>query len=266
MTEPGEPLDQGHTDTPMPAVGGLFEPLPSVRPQSSPNPSDDLILMAADVPARPRRRTGRKSAPPRPAAQQRTTPRPALPEHTAVYRLYDDKGVLLYVGQSNAPLERYVEHRDTKPWWPQVAEHSIEWRTSLEQALRTEKRAIRDEWPLHNIAHQPRGDGPFVIPSYTANKILSMVSRACLEVLGEKLPTERAAIVESVRDAFYPELGDDGDLVDPEITFAIECAPRREPLDLDASIAAVGQFRPPLANSKRDPNPVYQRAARKGAA
>lgn len=199
-----------------------------------------------------------------PTAPHRLT-RPGRRQHTAVYRLYAEDGTLLYVGQSNAPLERYLEHRDTKPWWPQVHSHSIEWWPTLERAREREERAIRDEWPLHNIAHQPRDNGTLLLPSFIAQKILRELSRACSDVLGDGFGAESKRIVEQVRDAFYPELGNDGDVVDPEVTFAFDTSPRREPLDLGAAIAGVGRFRPPLANSTRDPQSVYARTRRTAA-
>ena len=34
-----------------------------------------------------------------------------------VYRAYDAEGVLLYVGSSNHPPQRYEYHRQHSPWW-----------------------------------------------------------------------------------------------------------------------------------------------------
>jgi hypothetical protein len=42
-------------------------------------------------------------------------------DRTALYRLYDETGQLLYVGITTYPPKRFVEHERDKPWWPQVA-------------------------------------------------------------------------------------------------------------------------------------------------
>jgi len=39
---------------------------------------------------------------------------------TAVYRLSDSEGALLYVGISVSPERRFEEHAKKKPWWAEV--------------------------------------------------------------------------------------------------------------------------------------------------
>ncbi|WP_330435792.1 GIY-YIG nuclease family protein [Streptomyces sp. NBC_00825] len=68
----------------------------------------------------------------------------------AVYRLWDIDGDLLYIGSSYDPQRRYQDHRD-KPWWPQVARHSEEWRASRTDAYLAELKAIAAENPQHNV-------------------------------------------------------------------------------------------------------------------
>lgn len=208
---------------------------------------------ARDI-AKPRRRQGGRdrAAPRQSASRTRDDPRPTPPAHTAVYRLYDASGTLLYVGQSNAPLERYVEHRDTRPWWPDVAEHSIEWQGSRERAEQREEFAIRDEWPLHNIAHQPRANG-LKIPSHVAGRLMEEIRKATSGALPDATREQLDEVIRRFAGALG--FGDDRD----GIELGVSTAPRTEPLDLDAAIGALGRFRPPIENSTRAAEPRYRR-------
>jgi predicted GIY-YIG superfamily endonuclease len=72
---------------------------------------------------------------------------------TALYRLRDATGRLLYIGISSDPLRRWPEHAADKPWWADVSDLSMQWFESRPAALAAEARAIRDERPLHNVVH-----------------------------------------------------------------------------------------------------------------
>ncbi len=72
---------------------------------------------------------------------------------TALYRLRDDLGRLLYVGISSNPLRRWPEHAAAKSWWPDVTDLSMQWFKTRTAALEAEAAAIRRERPLHNVAH-----------------------------------------------------------------------------------------------------------------
>lgn len=78
---------------------------------------------------------------------------PQIPERTALYRLRDEAGTLLYVGITNSPEQRWLQHAADKPWWPSVADLALKWYPSRELALEAEAHAIRSERPLHNIQH-----------------------------------------------------------------------------------------------------------------
>jgi predicted GIY-YIG superfamily endonuclease len=78
---------------------------------------------------------------------------PQVPVPTALYRLLDDHGTLLYVGITDSPERRWVQHAGEKYWWPSVADRSIRWFPSREQALIAEAAAIRAERPIHNVQH-----------------------------------------------------------------------------------------------------------------
>lgn len=69
---------------------------------------------------------------------------------TALYRLRDAAGALLYVGVTSNPTRRFGQHRGSKTWWSEVAQHSIEWFDTEWGALQAEVRAISAEKPKYN--------------------------------------------------------------------------------------------------------------------
>lgn len=76
---------------------------------------------------------------------------------TAIYRFYSSEGQLLYVGISDNPGHRFTQHEKTKTWWKEVSGISIEWAGTRQAALAIERRAIRVESPVYNIArHTPK--------------------------------------------------------------------------------------------------------------
>lgn len=87
-----------------------------------------------------------------------------MSERTAVYRLYDASGTLLYVGVSTNPVVRWVQHSGAQSWWSDVIRFEIAWTDTREDALLEEKRAMHDERPLYNRSGSPwrpirRSDG-----------------------------------------------------------------------------------------------------------
>ena len=84
----------------------------------------------------------------------------------ALYRFYDEAGVLLYVGITADPGTRFKQHRGDKEWWTQVVNIRIEKLPTRAAVLAAERKAIREERPLWNVAHNeaaaavrnPRGD------------------------------------------------------------------------------------------------------------
>jgi len=72
-------------------------------------------------------------------------------DESAVYRLFDSAGRLLYVGLSTNPMNRWAAHMEHHAWWPEVASFTVTWFDSRQEAAAEEKRAIRGENPLCNI-------------------------------------------------------------------------------------------------------------------
>lgn len=80
----------------------------------------------------------------------------------ALYRLYDDAGVLLYVGITWNLPQRMDGHSGDKGWWPQVARRTMIWYSSELDARIAEAIAIDTEKPLHNTIRP--AVGPLVPP------------------------------------------------------------------------------------------------------
>lgn len=74
-------------------------------------------------------------------------------EETWLYRMFDEAGVLLYIGISRDAFIRFAQHAKDKPWISQVAKWERESYPSRAQALRAEKAAIQAEHPLYNVVH-----------------------------------------------------------------------------------------------------------------
>lgn len=70
---------------------------------------------------------------------------------TWLYRLYDADGLLLYVGVSTNPKDRFIKHYRTI-WWPLVNRVRLEWHATRAEAFVSEKAAIISEIPIHNVA------------------------------------------------------------------------------------------------------------------
>jgi predicted GIY-YIG superfamily endonuclease len=80
------------------------------------------------------------------------------PTRTALYRFYDERDQLLYVGITKRLQTRWREHsRDyATTWWPLVRSNTVHWYPNRTEASQAERQAIRDENPLHNVMHTAR--------------------------------------------------------------------------------------------------------------
>lgn len=71
----------------------------------------------------------------------------------ALYRQYDDQGVLLYVGISTDLPVRRRAHVKRSAWVEFASTESSIWFDSVEVALAAERDAILEEAPVFNIVH-----------------------------------------------------------------------------------------------------------------
>lgn len=81
-----------------------------------------------------------------------------MSERTALYRLYDEADVLLYVGITNDPETRWTYHARQKTWWPEVHRRAVEWKATRDEAEAAEAKAIGCENPRWNTI-RPDADG-----------------------------------------------------------------------------------------------------------
>lgn len=80
---------------------------------------------------------------------------------TALYRLSDAQGALLYVGIATNPNTRWNVHKREKTWAHLVTERAIEWFPDRSAAEAAEVAAISAEKPRYNVSHSTtrnRGD------------------------------------------------------------------------------------------------------------
>ncbi|MBZ9888163.1 AlpA family phage regulatory protein [Mesorhizobium sp. BR1-1-3] len=74
---------------------------------------------------------------------------------TDLYRFYDMRGRLLYVGISVSALTRMQQHMKDKPWFQDVSDITIEKFETRELAVAAEELAIRTEMPIYNKSQMP---------------------------------------------------------------------------------------------------------------
>jgi excisionase family DNA binding protein len=74
-------------------------------------------------------------------------------ERTAVYRVFDAEGALLYVGISNKFGTRWEHHASMQPWWPLANKQTVEWHPDRDTAEAIEVAAIKTECPRFNVIH-----------------------------------------------------------------------------------------------------------------
>jgi hypothetical protein len=94
---------------------------------------------------------------------------------TTLYRFWDSEGALLYVGITDRSDDRWAKHGD-RTWWTAVARIDIERFAERRDAEMAEIKAIREERPLHNVAHHPEKRSRYsVVPS--DNRVATMYSQ-----------------------------------------------------------------------------------------
>lgn len=76
------------------------------------------------------------------------------PEETALYRVYGEADLLLYIGVSNDFGRRWREHAKKQPWWNERRRMTVdEWFGSRPEAEAAETAAIKAEKPKYNKRH-----------------------------------------------------------------------------------------------------------------
>ena len=97
-----------------------------------------------------------------------------------VYRVYDQSGRLIYVGETANLFQRLESHRMTTWWASQVAKVKASVYPTRELALEAERAAIRDEDPRWNITgawrcHRSWTEDRYVdyVTAYVNNRLTS---------------------------------------------------------------------------------------------
>lgn len=72
-------------------------------------------------------------------------------DETTLYRFYDAADVLLYVGITHDPRQRFYDHR-ARPWWAATSNIRLERYPTRSEAIQAEDVAIRSEDPIFNRA------------------------------------------------------------------------------------------------------------------
>lgn len=107
-------------------------------------------------------------------------------ERTALYRLYDADGNLLYVGITGDPAERWKRHAMFMRWWGSVARKRIEWVPSWDEALKAERRTIQRESPRYNGTHNyplaPLPDDAWPRITLSRGKAQTLAGYICQEI------------------------------------------------------------------------------------
>ena len=74
----------------------------------------------------------------------------------AVYRMYDHRGDLIYVGIASDWGRRMYQHSRQKPFFAFVREVHIDWFQTRDEALAHESQLIADHQPFFNTAGVPK--------------------------------------------------------------------------------------------------------------
>lgn len=90
----------------------------------------------------------------------------------AVYRFFDERGRLLYVGRTSDLRRRTYEHARSQPWWREVQAMQFALYATPDEAADEESYAINDESPRYNkqVPARPRtGDQAKVVVAATCD-------------------------------------------------------------------------------------------------
>lgn len=119
-----------------------------------------------------------------------------------MYRCFDERGRLLYIGISINAMTRAAQHRRTSPWWHQVRRIDIATiGTSRVQAERAELAAIRSERPAYNVVgtERPRWTAPAAPRYWDPSDLVARMGMSAPE-LARRLKVDPALLTSNLDD------------------------------------------------------------------
>lgn len=131
----------------------------------------------------------------------------------SLYRHFDAKGALLYIGISNNPMYRLKAHRTQSHWSDSIVRVEIEHFPCRPSALAAEAAAIKAEKPRHNQRHVPKPKPKFRPSPEQRGKICGLwqsalegkhILKMASEVAGQKVSRDQ------VRNLCGPRFKGDG--------------------------------------------------------
>lgn len=132
----------------------MHEVLPTIRrlnPSSNERVDLPVTQEAVQVAALLKSAGSDLESPDKPIKKKRK-PRARKPQPHALYRFFDERDRLLYVGESWSAPSRAKQHRAGQRWWKQVRRMTVEMHPCRDDALAAEAEAIRTEHPRYNRA------------------------------------------------------------------------------------------------------------------
>jgi ribosome-binding protein aMBF1 (putative translation factor) len=78
-----------------------------------------------------------------------------IPEETALYRIFGEADLLLYIGISKSFGQRWKKEAADFTWWAERRRMTVEWLDSRPEAEDAEQAAIKAEHPKYNKRHVP---------------------------------------------------------------------------------------------------------------
>jgi hypothetical protein len=113
---------------------------------------------------------------------------------TALYRIFGDADVLLYIGISDDFGRRWKDEAKAFPWWNERRHMTVDWYPTRDDALDTEALAIFAEQPKYNVMHRKQARRLHVIQRRAADARAHIPPRAPQPLRVIDPETGRAAI------------------------------------------------------------------------
>jgi hypothetical protein len=111
-----------------------------------------------------------------------------IPEETALYHIFGDEDLLLYIGISKDFGQRWKDEAKDFPWWDEKRRMTTDWYPSRPEASAAERAAIKAEKPKYNKQH----NGPYSRPARAVRGFVAAQERRFIPV---RIPDDEGAPV-----------------------------------------------------------------------